>query len=146
MTRIRLRPLVAGIALTFVATLTAGCSGRTDSPTSPSPLQLSGTWSGTWVDNIGGAFNVSVPLTQSANRVSGVAVVSRVGYRQDNVLDGTLAGNTLTMQFSWTAPGCSGSGTMTLVASTTAITGGYTGGTSCGGAGNVGQISLTRQP
>lgn len=127
------------------AALLVGCSDAGEGPTSPTSLNLTGSWSGTWVDNIGGTFSVAVPLVQSGNRVTGVAVVSRAGSHQDNVFDGTLNGNVLTVQFTWSATGCSGGGTMTLTATATTLNGGYTGGTSCGGAGNVGQISLTKR-
>lgn len=92
-----------------------------------------------------GTFSVTVPLVQSGNRVTGIAVVSRAGSQQDNVFDGTLNGNVLTVQFTWSATGCSVGGTMTVTATATTLNGGYTGGTSCGGAGNVGQISLTKR-
>lgn len=126
------------LALTLAAALTAAC-GKGDSPTSPSTvtttpptaISLAGTWIGT-LSNPRDSRPTPIrswTAAQSGASVSGPLVVDAGDGNVNTTLTGTVSGAQLTSATfsvpaqSGVTPGCSFSGTGTLAATTSSISG-----------------------
>jgi hypothetical protein len=91
--------------LPILALLCAGCHSSTTAPSAPS---LTGTWVGTTNDVLVGTADFSASITQSGSTLSGTytsgAVQSNDLNGKTGTLTGSVAGSTVTIMFSPTAP------------------------------------------
>ena len=128
----------------------ADCGG--DSPTAPSSLNLTGTFSGPASDSFGPGLFLTWRLTQTGSAVSGTMTATATGFTATGTVSGTLNGTTLTFTFTSPRggiqglPACSSTanGTASGVTNTT-IPGTYSGVNSCLGPYTNGQFTLSKQ-
>jgi hypothetical protein len=142
-----------------IVLLMPACGG---SSTSPSSINLSGSWTGNASDSSGPA-NISATLSQSAGSVTGTVrfSVPNSSVVGNGTFSGTLSGTTLTFTTTIPVGGFSGflvgscsatlSGTANVATITisgvtaTQIVGTYSGNNSCSGPFTNGTISMTKQ-
>lgn len=111
--------------------LLLGCGGGS-SPTSPTILNVSGTWDADIAPNAGPAFTAVFTLSQSGTQVTGTFTTSQ---SLGGTASGTVAGATFTFALKENAP-CSGSysGTGTISGGATKLSGSFSGSNSCSNA------------
>lgn len=143
-----------------VALLTWGCSG--DSVTSPKPLQVAGTWTGTESDRLGAA-RLTWTLAQTGYTVTGTAIMRPVDAAdgscaschksKDGTFSGTVTGESLAFYMYFAAGGAADptpecsiaiSGTAPDITES-AITGSYSGTDPCEGLFD-GVLAMSRTP
>lgn len=136
-----------------------GCG---DSATSPKPLNVAGTWSGTESDRLGPAL-LTWTLAQTGHTVSGTVVMRPVDAAdgscaschksKDGTFSGTVTGASLTLYMYFAAGGAADptpecsiaiSGTARTITEST-ITGAYSGTDPCEGSFD-GTLAMTRRP
>lgn len=158
-----LRPLAQfALVVLAITVLSSACGdGGTPSPTQPSgpttpstdPISVSGTWSGTATDSSGPG-QLTWQLTQSGMSLSGTLVMTdtATGYSGRGTVSGTVTGSSV--QFSMTVPAggfdvpygsCTANVSGAGQATSSSITGTYSGSNSCSGAIASGQLTLNKQ-
>jgi hypothetical protein len=119
----------------FCAVLAGGCG---DKDTSPSAINVAGTWNGNLATLLGTA-RVTWVLTQAGNAVTGTASVvdPTAGPLFNGPLSGSVSGSTLTYNVTIAAggvplvPGCSGRIDGTMAVNGSSMSGAFTGTSSC---------------
>jgi len=152
---------LCALAIAAVA-FSAACGGGGSSSTQPSPtpapapsapVNVLGAWAGTASDSSGPG-QMTWQVTQSDTAVSGTVTMTdtSTGASGRGSLSGTMSGSALRFTISIAAGGfdfpyaaCSASVTGDATASTSSISGSYSGTNSCSGAVSSGQISLSKQ-
>jgi hypothetical protein len=159
-----MRNSVIGVA--FLGLLAAACGGRSTPATAPSStMPATGTWAGTSTDSTtpalgnggmmgqAGMGTMTLQLVQNGSTVTGTVRFSGMA---SNMMGGTFAGTmssedmTFTMNLppgSMMSGSCSAQTNGTARMNTTAMTmaGTYSGNSSCTGAFNNGQMTLSRR-
>ena len=148
--------------LVFISADACGGSGGSStqpsptSPTSPSasgPVSLSGTWSGSASDSSGPG-QMSWQVTQAGASFSGTVTITDTGTGLGGrgSVSGTLSSSSIHFSISIPAGGfdspyaaCTANVSGDGQASTSSITGTYSGSNSCAGAITSGQLTLNKQ-
>ena len=144
---------LVGPALIFILMSVGGCDGDSSptAPSSPDPLNLTGTFSGEASDSFGPGLQVTWNLAQSGTVVSGSAIATWILGRATGTVSGTLSGTTLTFTMTYPrggiadSPDCSSTANGTAAVTNTTIRGTYSGVNSCLGQYTDGQFTLTKQ-
>jgi hypothetical protein len=150
------RALLILCALVAAGACAGGDSGSSgsSSPSAPSGGQptLSGTWSGNASDSSGPGL-ISWQISQSGTSFSGSAAITdtRTGITGRGSVSGTVSGSSITFSISIPAGGfdspfgsCSANISGTGQASSSSITGTYSGSNSCSGDVGSGQFTVTK--
>ena len=141
------------LALNFIV-MSVGCGGDSRLPTAPSsptPLNLTGTFSGEASDSFGPGLQFTWRLEQSGTVVSGTSIATWSLGRGTGTVSGTLSGTTLTFTVTFprggisSSPNCSSTANGTAAVTSTTIRGTYSGVNSCYGPYTDGQFTLTKQ-
>ena len=157
------RPWIRLRVPAFVAALSAAACGGSGpaAPTRPSPTptpaasaaNVSGTWSGPASDSSGPG-QMSWQITQTDASFSGTVTMTdtSTGVGGSGSVSGTVAGSTIHFSISIPAAGfqspftsCTASVSGDGQATSSSITGTYTGSNSCSGAIAAGQLTLNKQ-
>ena len=154
--------LFSGLALALLAFISAeacggsGGSSTQPSPTSPSasgPVSLSGTWIGSASDSSGPG-QMSWQVTQAGGSFSGTATLTdtATGLGGRGSVSGTVSNSSIHFSISIPAGGfdspyaaCTANVSGDGQASTSSITGTYSGSNSCAGIITSGQLTLNKQ-
>jgi hypothetical protein len=157
----RVTASLRALAITAVVSSVACGGGGSSSATQPSPtptpgsppVNVSGTWQGTASDSSGPG-RMSWQVTQSDTAISGTVTLTDTssGAGGRGSLSGTVSGSTLRFTLAIPAGGfdapyasCSATVSGDATASTSSITGSYSGTNTCGGAVSSGQLTLSKQ-
>lgn len=128
-------------------------SGGTPAPPATDPVNLTATWSGTASDSSGPG-QVTWQITQSGTSFSGTLVMTdaATGYGGRGAVSGTMTGSSIRFSMSVPAGGFDGPhGACTAnvsgdgQATSSSITGTYSGSNSCSGTIASGQLTLNKQ-
>ena len=145
---------MAALTLTTAA---CGGDGKSDGPTDPSPqptpVNVSGAWTGSATDSSGGGA-MSWQLTQADTSISGNATLTdtATGVNGRGSISGTLSGSSIRFSIAIPAGGfdspfesCSATVSGDAQATASSLTGTYTGSNSCAGSIGSGTLTLNKQ-
>jgi hypothetical protein len=150
---------VAAVAFGLIA---ASCGGSSSSGPSPTPaptapsvpaITLTGTYAGNAIDSSGPG-TMTWRITQTGTAISGIADAGTPldGNAFHGSVTGTLTGSSLTFTLTVPAGGVNGQPTCTVsitgtgtAASSSSITGTYSGTSTCAAAFTAGQFALSKQ-
>ena len=106
----------------------AGCGDDPAEPTTPA--DLTGTWNSSGTDANGNGFTLTLTLTQTGNAVTGTGQILNV---TTGAINGTVSGNKLTFQFTFSPTACPGTLNGTATVSGNQLNGSFGGTTQCMG-------------
>lgn len=143
-TRIALVLIMCGL-LFSAAMIGCDSGGGGNAPTSPSTLDITGTWKGSCSSSLISQTQDTVTLTQTGSDVTGTYVaVDQAGDSVRGTVSGTVSESSFSFAFNQTTPSCTGTfnGSANISGNAMSVT--FTG-TDCLGTHSNGQCSLTKQ-